>query len=355
MEKTLILCASLPEGLAYYRQAQKRGEKVVATSSLAHDETARFYDTWEWLPDIYDTNFLNALTELTRRHPIKRIYCPHHIVFEYLEQLREEGKLTLPLIGKMPIIERTEELNELLAQADEAQQWIRQITGGQALPLFRIATILRQAEATYGESAPAKLIALMAAFALGTKGDVVEIGSWWGKTAVTLAMLARDYHAGAVLCVDPWQGVAALQKEAPFIAKNLGVYCDWDKVFTGFTVNVAAVATPGRFNYIRLPSAGAEAKYRKNKTIRSPEFGEVTFEGRIALIHIDGNHDYASVRQDYEAWRPYVVPGGWVVLDDYVWQHGDGPRRLGDEVLQAEREQIQLSFVAGKALFLQFC
>ena len=35
-------------------------------------------------------------------------------------------------------------------------------------------------------------------------GDVVEIGSWWGKSAALFVLLARRFDIGSVLCVDPW-------------------------------------------------------------------------------------------------------------------------------------------------------
>ena len=116
---------------------------------------------------------------------------------------------------------------------------------------------------------------------------------------------------------------------------------------------MAGVAAPGKFNYLRTTSTDAGARYRAARDITSAEFGTTRYAGKVSFIHIDGNHDYACVKADYETWRPLMLPGGWIILDDYVWQHGDGPRRLGDEVLQAERDHFQRAFVAGKALFLQ--
>lgn len=36
----------------------------------------------------------------------------------------------------------------------------------------------------------------------------------------------------------------------------------------------------------------------------------------IGLLHIDAAHDAASVRRDFEAWAPWVVPGGYLAMDD---------------------------------------
>ena len=93
--------------------------------------------------------------------------------------------------------------------------------------------------------------------------------------------------------------------------------------------------------------------YREQKTITSSEFGSINHRGEIAFIHIDGNHDYESVKEDYELWSPLVKADGWIVLDDYFWPSGDGPKRLGDEILEYEKDKFSNIFVAGKALFLQ--
>lgn len=353
METTLILCSSMPEAYSYAREASKRGERVVASSSVAYDESAKLYPAWEFLPSVYEEQFPAALDDMIARHHVTRIYCPNNFAHFSLRQMCEEGKLLVPLIGLPPLFEQTEAAKRLMTEAREASHFIQQIAGRATLPEFRIASILRQTELTYGESHPSKLLAMMAVFADLPPGDVVEIGSFLGKTAVLLTLLAQHFRTGAVLCVDPWSRQESEQKDSPALVRATPSNEEWNMLCVGFIANVAAVAEAGRFNYLRLPSVTAEEVYRQPTPIVSEEFGSVNYTRRIALIHIDGNHDYASVKADYEAWRPYVQAGGWIVLDDYVWLHGEGPQRLGDEVLEAEKNEIAHSFVAGKALFLQ--
>ncbi|NBQ05037.1 MAG: class I SAM-dependent methyltransferase [Actinobacteria bacterium] len=80
----------------------------------------------------------------------------------------------------------------------------------------------------------------------------------------------------------------------------------------------------------------------------------VEYERHVAVIHIDGNHDYSSVREDCELWLTRLVPGAWLILDDYIWAHGDGPYRMGNELLRDEVDRIERAFVSGKALFVKF-
>ena len=68
-------------------------------------------------------------------------------------------------------------------------------------------------------------------------------------------------------------------------------------------------------------------------------------------MHIDANHRYDHVRRDIEIWSPYLAAGGWLLLDDYVWAFGDGPQRVGDELLGSPL--YDSAFVSGDTLFLR--
>jgi hypothetical protein len=46
-----------------------------------------------------------------------------------------------------------------------------------------------------------------------------------------------------------------------------------------------------------------------------------------------------------------VVSGGWVLLDDYRWAFGDGPKRAGDELLAGNG--FEQAFTLGDTLYLK--
>ena len=201
-------------------------------------------------------------------------------------------------------------------------------------------------------------------------GDVVEIGTWWGKSALVLLLLARHYSIGNILCVDPWrdeelvQGVPSVDEASAALSAK--------EAFEVFKMNLLPYkmirrpmhsddeAHDSDFNYFRATSAAANKWLAGNAypgypsiySLISEEFGETYYSGRIALLHIDGNHAYEKVKQDVELWTPLVVPGGWIVIDDYDWRHGDGPRRAADEYLLAHPETMR-HFIAGGAMFIQ--
>ncbi|HLL76607.1 MAG TPA: class I SAM-dependent methyltransferase [Pyrinomonadaceae bacterium] len=40
-------------------------------------------------------------------------------------------------------------------------------------------------------------------------------------------------------------------------------------------------------------------------------------DASVAWVHLDARHDYEGVKSDILAWRPKVMPGGWLSGDDY--------------------------------------
>jgi hypothetical protein len=106
-------------------------------------------------------------------------------------------------------------------------------------------------------------------------------------------------------------------------------------------------------NYLRLPSTDAAKHYLEHRQVVTPSFGATEYCGRISILHIDGNHSYDSAKADIESWGRFVIDGGWIVFDDYIWPFGDGPQRVGDEYLDSNRSRIATAFVMGSALFIQ--
>ena len=95
-------------------------------------------------------------------------------------------------------------------------------------------------------------------------------------------------------------------------------------------------------------------KYKQDLSATTQVFGTVTYKGQIAVLHIDGNHDYEKVALDCELWLTLLHMDGWLILDDYLWAHGDGPYRVGNAILKDKAASIAQSFVCGKALFVKF-
>jgi hypothetical protein len=343
----------MPAALAWARHALSNGMHVVGASSLSHDPARPYYSDWTPLPWIGDADFPAALRNCIEDQRIGTVFTPHPVVWSALRQILPE---LAPQTRLQPERLWADELSEYRSYREFADRFHQQplIVSGfeQAAAMLapvQLAALVRMFQQVPGQCDLLKLEALAAIFRQTPLGDIVEIGSLWGRSALALTFLAKHYQLGNVLCVDPWSNEEILQGipevDAVFGSSPL------EEIFDAFCVNLAPFA--GRVNYIRARSEEAAARYQRRNVVGTEEFGRTTYLGQIALLHIDGNHALEAVQRDISTWMPFVRPGGWIVLDDYVWPFGSGPRGAADELLERQNANVATAFVAGGALFIR--
>jgi predicted O-methyltransferase YrrM len=135
---------------------------------------------------------------------------------------------------------------------------------------------------------------------LSGSGEIVEIGTFAGKSATALAMAQRDANGRPVHTIDI--------VEHPEVAKNLArLGVDrWVRRITGDSRAVAAAWTRP-----------------------------------IELLFIDGGHAYAEARGDIDAWTPFVVEDGLVVVHDYPgWETADPAKAPRHAIHKAVHETL---------------
>lgn len=351
---TLLFPAVGQAATDYLIAARERAETVVRAASVANLEMSADWGECHRLPSIYDADFESSFASLVQQFNVARVYCPVSSVHDFMRRYIGQGKSNLKLLGVSPIQQQMDSHRRLMQRASALWPFIRSTAAqGEPIRLIEWAGILRQAALIYGESNDDKLAALAGVFSTAPKGDVIEIGSLMGRSAFVLIYLAWRYSVGAVLTVDPWQPFAAVQKDSPLEFQALVDEWDFEVLSEGFAVNMVPMRTLDHA-HIRAQSAEGYRKYAAGETILSISGEPVEYERRVAVIHIDGNHDYSSVREDCELWLTRLVPGAWLILDDYIWAHGDGPYRMGNELLRDEVDRIERAFVSGKALFVKF-
>lgn len=356
-QATLVFPATHPDGQKYLEVALERDENVVAASSAVCDaELAGEIGELVILPYIYEQTFGSCFRKLVKKRNITRVYAPVAAVYTWLDSFISENNLALRLVGDSPFKQEMERCNKLMDKAANYRNFIDGCAGGVSdLSNLEVAAVFRMAGNIYGESNEHKIAAMMAVFSSAPKGDVIEIGALVGKSAAVLALLARRYQIGNVLAIDPWQSEAAAQHDSPrTLQMNLSSEWESETLPQDFVINMLPVGL-GCFNYLRQESEKGLELFRQNHSVVSQAFGQVDYQGKIAVIHIDGNHDYAKVKLDCELWLPLMAPDGWLILDDYLWVHGDGPHRVGDAILERRTQDIERAFVCGKALFVKFC
>jgi cephalosporin hydroxylase len=348
----LVFPAGMPSSLTWARHASESGIRVVGASSLAHDPARPNYSEWIVLPWIGDSDFAAALNCCVQAQNIDAVFTEHPVVWRTLRDLLPKMTRTVRLEAQP----WSAELSDYRAYRDIAAKFHHEpldlVAAGRPQPLMplpQLAALVRLFQLVPGQCNHAKLEALTAIFRWMPPGDIVEIGSLWGRSAVALAFLARHYRTGNVLCVDPWRTEELHQK----IAAVDAVFdsAPMDDIFEAFRINLAPFQ--GVVNYSRSRSSETAAHYSSDRCFTTEDFGRTMFTGKIALLHIDGNHALEVVCQDISLWRHFVRAGGWIVFDDYCWPFGDGPRTAADEFCGTFRENLAAQFVAGGALFVQ--
>ncbi len=131
-----------------------------------------------------------------------------------------------------------------------------------------------------------------AAAQVGASGQIVEIGSFRGRSTIILASAASD--SVALVAVDPHggsdRGPNEYDPDAP-----LG-----DVDHDTFHANLARAGVDDRVRHVRRPSDQA--------------WDDV--EGQIDMLYIDGAHRYRFAKPDIERWGARVRPGGSMFIHD---------------------------------------
>lgn len=134
---------------------------------------------------------------------------------------------------------------------------------------------------------------------------IVELGSQYGESYFGLCQAAVESGISAkTFAVDTWLG-----------DRHTGAY--GEEVFD--TVRSSNERHYGEFSRLLRMTFDDAAPLFKARS--------------IDLLHIDGLHEYAAVRHDFDTWFPKVRPGGIVLLHDIAMRTGDfGVWKLWEEL-----------------------
>lgn len=337
----LVFPSSLEASAAYATQMRQHQLTVIGASSVNQDPYIDQYDTWVQIPYIHEEHFIPVLKETLARHNISAIFTPHAPSYLYLEQIRNELQ-DIKLLGQAPYVAQMDRVNHIYQKAAMSSDNETSF----------IAGLLNQADQLYGECSHQKILAMAQTFQDCPQGDIVEIGTFFGKSALMLNRLAVYHKIGPLLAIDPWSYQDSVQHNSSKLIQDLSNQWDWNAVFRGFLMQ-AQGCHAGQFNYLRMTSTQAWQIYQSTRAVTSSEFGMVEYTGRIAVLHIDGNHDIEAVMQDLNSWSQKLALGAWIIFDDYQWSQGDGPQIIADRLLIEQSEKIDRHFTAGGALFVK--
>ncbi|MEX0958153.1 MAG: class I SAM-dependent methyltransferase [Burkholderiales bacterium] len=186
-------------------------------------------------------------------------------------------------------------LIDTICQARAHRRLSQHYVGGAAMSLDQLAL---QIEAVPGMMSPegGALLFLLAA-TQRARGDIVEIGSWQGRSTIYLAKGAKVSGNGSVFAIDHFLGNPG--KEALYRLDGR----DLSDLEAGFRRNIHTFGVNELVELLPMPSAEAAVVLAARPV-------------QARLLFIDGNHEYEAVRADYEAFSPSLIQGALVVFDD---------------------------------------
>lgn len=350
----LVFPGGMPQSLDFQRECAVRKIKTVGASSLMFDVAKDQFEQWLYLPFITDPSFKLALQNALREHHVTEIYTPNIVVWNFLNSELPLIDANVTLANSSPIENVLGSYRKATARADfliaNELSIASDVSKRDKLTRLELAALCRYTNLIPGMCDDDKFHALVNIVRHAVNGDIVEIGTWWGKSAFIFTFLATHHSIGNVLCIDPWANENLVQGEK--IVDSGSEQADAAEAFEVFQIGLIPLANK-RLNFIRKPSVEAAGDYRQSREVHSAAFGITTYTGSISILHIDGNHAFAAANSDMASWSDLVVPGGWIIVDDYIWPYGDGPKRVGDHFLGANFSRIRVAFVMGGALFMQ--
>lgn len=172
----------------------------------------------------------------------------------------------------------------------------------------------------------------------GLNGDIVEIGSWCGRSAVALGLAARLAGNTKVHCVDlfPEKGDWWQNKDGSYSFKvKIG-----DKTFGGYE-DQTVWQEPFEKDIAPLYEKynGVRDVFRETISINKLDDIVVDYKAsadifasslpadfRCKLVFLDGDHSYDAVCSDIRNIEKFLLSGGWICFDD-AFSHYDGVNR----------------------------
>lgn len=188
-------------------------------------------------------------------------------------------------------------------------------------------------------------LSTMVTMTTGLPGDVLEIGSWCGRSSIVLARAARA-GGSRVHCVDLFPAKSDWKMNAKgdyyfdveLDGRRIAAYDTfyvWPEVYR-------RDMAPLYERYDSVYEAFAESVERAGlRDVVVPFRGDVTmfaaaapagFRCRVAFV--DGDHGYRAVCNDIGQVERFLVPGGWICLDDAFASYEGVNRAIEDRILR---------------------
>ncbi len=170
--------------------------------------------------------------------------------------------------------------------------------------------LLNEIETVEGYLSPIEMrfLALMAACPT-TAGEILEIGSFKGKSTIILAKAAALAGDTIVNAVDP---MTAPSETDPDLRGDSSSLADFKR---------------------NIEEHGVDENVRLHQTF-STELAR-TWNSPLRLLWIDGDHTYAGTKLDFEGFAPHLVDKGILAMHDVLHEFEGGARVIAEMLLRS--------------------
>lgn len=134
---------------------------------------------------------------------------------------------------------------------------------------------------------------------------IFEVGTWKGGSAIHMATLMRALGVdGEIVCIDTWLGAPIAWTSEPDLKNSLRLRGGYPQLYYTFARNVSDAGVDDIITPLPAASDGA--------------FRILDYYGaRADLIYIDGDHDYAPCKRDFENFFQLLNQDGVLIGDDF--------------------------------------
>ncbi len=177
-------------------------------------------------------------------------------------------------------------------------------------------------------------------------GDIMEIGSWCGRSAIALGMAAQLIGETNIFCIDlfpdknDWKQnkdgswsfsvkicdnnheayhEQAVWKE-PFEKDIMPIYKKYNGIYQVFKESII--------------KSNLEDLVKIHKGTSTTFANSVQNDFRCKLAFIDGDHSYDAVRNDIHNVEKYLIEGGWICFDDAFSQYDRVDKAITDFIIK---------------------
>lgn len=150
-----------------------------------------------------------------------------------------------------------------------------------------------------------------------------DIGVYRGRSLFPLAIAHRHSGVGRAYGIDPWDASEVLQHDRPDLKEELDAFAagtDFDEIFRQVEALCVSLGLSASCRLLRM---------RSDRAIHYFDENDISF----GLVHVDGNHDTALVKSDFELYYPRVLDGGFMVFDDISWDSVKPVLKLADSTM----------------------